>query len=100
MKSIKVNLMFWVAGWVAGVVLMERWRRRGGRYVPVESVEAVAAATASTAPPASPAKPRMPALIVAGAKADAEHVRRLLKQAMPSRFDSVSATASSSARTD
>ncbi len=94
MKSIKMNLMFWVAGWVAGVVLMERWRRHGGRYVPVESVVAVAASSASTAPSASHDKPRTPALIVAGAKADAERVRRLLKQAMPSRSDSVGATAS------
>ncbi len=100
MKSIKVNLMFWVAGWVAGVVLMERWRRHGGRYVPVESVEADAASSASTAPSASVDKPRISALIVAGAKADAERARRLLKQAMPSRSDSVGATASSTTRTD
>ena len=40
MNSIKMYLMFWLTGLVAGVVLMERWRRHGGRYVPVESVEA------------------------------------------------------------
>ena len=100
MKSIKVNLMFWVAGWVAGVVLMERWRRHGGRYVPVESVEAVSASSASTAPSASHDKPRTSALIVAGAKADVERVRRLLNQAMPSRSDSAGAAGSSTTRTD
>ena len=50
MKSIQTNLMFWVAGLVAGLVLMERWRRHGGRYVPVESVEAYVAPSAITAP--------------------------------------------------
>jgi hypothetical protein len=45
-------------------------------------------------------KPRMSVLIVRGAKADAERVRRVLKQAMPSRSDSVGATASSTTRTD
>ena len=94
MEWIKTNLMFWLAGLVAGVVLMERWRRHGGRYVPVESVVAVAASSANTAPPASHDKPRMPTLIVAGVKADAARVRRLLKQAMPSRSDSVGATTS------
>ena len=94
MESIKTNLMFWLAGLVAGVVLMERWRRHGGRYVPVESVEAVAASSTSTAPAASGDKPRMSASILAGAKADAERARRLLRKAMPSRSDSVGATAS------
>jgi hypothetical protein len=94
MRSIKVNLMFWVAGWVAGVILMERWRRHGGRYVPVESVDAVAASSASTVPSASDGKRRTSALIVAGAKADAERIRRLLNQAMPSRSDDVGATTS------
>ena len=100
MKSIKMYLKFWLAGLVAGVVLMERWRRHGGRYVPVESVEADVAPSASTAPSASDDKPRASALIVAGAKADAERVRRLLKKATPAKSDTVGAAASVTTRTD
>ena len=99
MNSIKMYLIFWLTGLVAGVVLMERWRRHGGRYVPVESVEAALARSASTAPAASDDKPRTSALIVAGAKADAERVRRLLKQALPARFDSDGAAAPVTTRT-
>ena len=95
MNSIQTNLMFWVAGLVAGLVLMERWRRHGGRYVPVESVEAYVAPSAIPAPSESDAKPRTSALIVKGAKADAERVGRLIKQALPSRSDNAGATASS-----
>jgi hypothetical protein len=76
MKSIKVNLMFWLAGFVAGVVLLERWRRHGGRYVPVpDGMPGDFGASSTTAP----AKPRMSAAIIAGAKADAAKAKNLIK---------------------
>jgi len=80
MDSIKINLKFWLAGLIAGVILVERWRRRGGRNVPVtEDVRRDAdASPTTTALTESPDKPKVPALIVAGAKADFERVRRVL----------------------
>ncbi len=66
-SSIKLNLKFWLAGLVAGVVLMERWRRYGNRNVALPDE-----------------KPKASTMIVAGAKADAERAKRLLKQTPPS----------------
>jgi hypothetical protein len=64
MKSLNLNFKFWLAGVIAGVILMERWRRYGARSVPAE-------------------KPKTSSLIVAGAKADAERAKRMLKQTTP-----------------
>ena len=79
MTSIELNVRVWLAGLVTGVVLMERWRRHRGRYVPVadlgSDVNAPAASAASTP---SADKPSMSTLILSGAKADAERARRSL----------------------
>ena len=34
MNSMKMYLAFWLSGLIAGVVLVERWRRRGGDLRP------------------------------------------------------------------
>jgi hypothetical protein len=86
MDSIKTNLKFWLAGMIAGIVLMERWRRYGRRNVPVaESVreDDVEASSMTTASTESAVKPKASALIVTGARADAERVRRFLGLATP-----------------
>jgi hypothetical protein len=75
MKSIKLNAMFWLAGLVAGVVLMERWRRHGGRYVPVQDVGDGFDAPATPGSAVSKSKPKTSARILSGAKADAERAR-------------------------
>jgi len=81
MNMLKLNLMFWVAGLTAGIVLMERWRRHGGRYVPVESLDEEGdTSPVSTAPSTPAAKPSTSALILAGVKADAERARRSVNQ--------------------
>jgi hypothetical protein len=63
MKSLNLNFKFWLLGVIAGVILVERWRRYGIRHAPV---------------PAD--KPKASTSIAAGAKADAERAKRLLKQ--------------------
>jgi hypothetical protein len=75
MKSLNLNFKFWLAGVIAGVILMERWRRYGARSA--RAGDAVAASTTSSE------KPKASSLIVAGAKADAERAKRLLKQPTP-----------------
>jgi len=78
MKSMRILLVVWLSGIIAGVVLMERWRRHGGRYVPVETIEV----SVETSPPGSMSATRRPnvvGLVVTGAKLDAERVRRRLR---------------------
>jgi hypothetical protein len=68
MDSIKLNLKFWLAGLIAGVILVERWRRYGARHIP-DGVPGDAA-TSDT--------PKASKKILAGAKADAKRVKDLL----------------------
>ena len=82
MKSMKTYLIVWLAGLVAGLALMERWQRTTGAQAPAaedagETLDADAAATV----PAD--QPRGAAVIVAGAKADAERARQVLVRMAP-----------------
>ena len=84
MRSIRAFAIFWLSGVIAGVVLMERWRRHGGRYVPVEP-EAPAFSSVTVASTGSAGQPNVVRLVVAGAKLDAERVRQRLRPTAPSR---------------
>jgi hypothetical protein len=82
MKSMKTYLIVWLAGLVAGLALMQRWQRTSGLQAPAagdagETVDADAAAMA----PAD--QPRGAAVIVSGAKADAERARQMLVRMAP-----------------
>ncbi len=85
MTSIKTYLAVWLAGLVVGLALMERWRRTSGLGVPAaENVgQAVDTGTAGTPRQASADQPRMSAVVVAGAKADAQRARQLLDRVIP-----------------
>lgn len=82
MKSIRAFAIFWLSGVIAGVVLMERWRRHGGRYVPVEP-EAPAFSSVTVASTGSAGQPNVVRLVVTGAKLDAERVRQRLRPTAP-----------------
>jgi hypothetical protein len=90
MKSMQKYLIVWLSGLVAGFMLMERWQRSSGLPRPeAENVgEAVATDAATTPVKVSADQPKVSAVIVAGAKSDAERARRLLVQAMPWRSTS------------
>ena len=82
MKSMKTYLIVWLGGLVAGLALMERWQRTSGLQVPAagdagKTIEADAAATVLAD------QPRGAAVIVAGAKADAERARQMLVRMTP-----------------
>ena len=82
MKSMKTYLIVWLAGLFAGLALMERWQRTTGAQAPPagnggDTLDADAAATV----PAD--QPRGAAVIVAGAKADAERARQMLVRMAP-----------------
>jgi hypothetical protein len=82
MDSLKPYVIGLLCGFAFGVVLMERWRRTGqlGVSAAGDLEEAVETETASTA---SADQPKVSAVIVAGAKADAQRARQLLERVMP-----------------
>jgi hypothetical protein len=85
MDSLKTYLTVWLSGVVVGLVLMERWHRTSELSVPAaETVGEAVDADAETIPTtASTDHPKVTAVIVAGAKADAQRARQLLEQVMP-----------------
>jgi len=82
MRSIRAFVIFWLSGVIAGVVLMERWRRHGGRYVPAEP-EASAFSSVPVASAGPAGQPNVVRLVVTGAKLDAERVRQRLRPNEP-----------------
>ncbi len=85
MESMKTYLIVWLCGLVTGLILLEHWRRRSGLQVP-----AAANAGVDVEPDAASTPMKVSAVIVAGAKADAERARDLLVRMMP--WASTSAT--------
>jgi hypothetical protein len=80
MKSMRAYLIFWLSGAIAGIILMERWRRHGGRYVPAEPVAAPDVGVPPSRPPTAVANTAsVVGQVVAGAKLDAERVVQRLR---------------------
>ena len=85
MNSMKTYVTVWLSGLIAGLILVERWRRAGGRVVSADESAwgSLETGTAGTASNVSPDKPPVQALVAAGVKADAERARHLLQQVGP-----------------
>jgi hypothetical protein len=83
MKSMRVYLVFWLSGLLAGVILVERWRRNGEVSVPVEPgvPDPLGSSIGSTGSVAPAKRPNLVGLVVNGAKLDAERVRQRVAQA-------------------
>ena len=83
MKSMRAYLIFWLSGAIAGVILVERWRRRGGQYVSAEPVPEPDVVAPPTGPLTTAAANTASAVgqVVAGAKLDAERVVQRLRPA-------------------
>lgn len=87
MESIKTQLIVWLSGFVAGLVVMESWRRLGDRSGPTaEGVGDFTDTDVARAPSAD--KPKGLKSIVAGATAEAERARKLVGQMIPWAKDS------------
>jgi hypothetical protein len=85
MSSVKTYLVIWLSGMVAGLVLLERWRRLGGHTeleMPTMG-DGSQPDTASTTPPEPAEKPKVTAMIATGAKADVERARQLFEKVTP-----------------
>ncbi len=75
----RVYLVFWLSGLIAGVILVERWRRNGDLAVVVVepgTPETLDGSTTSAGSSAPAKKPNLVGLVVTGAKIDAERVRQ------------------------
>lgn len=83
MNSMKTYLIVWVAGLVAGLILMERWQRTSGLLAPTAEDEGEATGTAGTAAKVPADQPTASEVIVAGARADVERARRLVERMSP-----------------
>jgi hypothetical protein len=89
MQTFKMFLAGWLSGLVVGLVLSERWRR--SVLVPAADKEGEAIETdpASAAIKTPADQPKVSAVIVTGAKADAERALQFFRRVMP--FGSTSA---------
>ena len=78
----RVYLVFWLSGLLAGVILVERWRRNGEVSVPLEpgTPETLGSSPGSTGPSAPAKRPNIVGLVVTGAKLDAERVKQRVAQ--------------------
>ena len=85
MDSMRTYLLVWLGGVIAGVIIMERWRRTGRGLIPtaVSTADAVETTTATNASKMSPDKPKVSAVLVAGAKADADRLRHFVQRVTP-----------------
>ena len=85
MDSMKTYLLVWLGGVIAGVVIMERWRRTGRRLIPTaeSTADAVQTTTATDASKESLDKPKVSTVLVVGAKADADRFRHFVQRATP-----------------
>jgi hypothetical protein len=86
MNSMKMYLAFWLSGLIAGVVLVERWRRRGGTYVPAEpsGQNVLDTLPQATVPKVPASASNLVDLVVTGAKLDLDSVRQWSRRRMVS----------------
>ncbi len=89
MNSMRIYFAFWLSGLIAGVVLMERWRRRGEDYeaaVPNVSdvVDEPRQADVSKVPASGS---NLVGLVVTGARLDAQSARQWFERRKASLSD-------------
>ena len=85
MSSMKTYLLVWLGGVIAGVIIMERWRRTGRGLIPTAAsrADATETTTATNASEVSADKPKVSATLIAGAKADADRFRHFVRRVTP-----------------
>ncbi len=77
MNAMKLYVLIWLSGLITGIVLMERWRRRGGRTLRVElDGPEWNTPTTGTGADAPTRGPNLARVVVSGAKLDAASARR------------------------
>ena len=81
----KPYLLGWLSGLLTGLILVERWHRKGALHFlePDDVEQAVELGAPTDARRPSPKEPPVTTMIVTAAKADAERARELLGRAVP-----------------
>ena len=82
MESMKTQIIVWLSGFVAGLVVMESWRRLGDRSSPTAQGVGDSSDTDVARPPSAD-KPKGLRSIVAGATAEAERARQTVGRVLP-----------------
>jgi len=85
MNSLRTYAILWLSGLIAGVIVMERWRRTGKRLIPPPSSAHDDAGTpsASSASMSSGGTPKVTWVLVTGARSDAARVHQFVKRVTP-----------------
>ena len=85
MNSLRTYAIVWLSGVIAGVVIMERWRRTGKRLIPPPSSagDVAETPTASSASRSSRGTQPVTWVLVAGARSDAVRVQQFVKRMTP-----------------
>jgi hypothetical protein len=83
MNTMRNYLAFWVAGLLAGMILMERWHRSADGPEPSnsEAIQSHGDASPTVKPKAPMDVSNLVNLVVTGAKLDVQSVRRRVTQA-------------------
>jgi hypothetical protein len=88
MTTMRNYLTIWLAGLIAGLILMERWQSRAEELEPAAS--ATNRSDGDVAPPVEPAAPKDSAnlveLVVTGARLDVQSVRQWVSRTSTSRI--------------
>lgn len=92
MESMKTQLIVWLSGFVAGLVVMESLRRLGDRSDSMAEGGGDVVAAGATRP-ASADKPKGLKSIIAGATSEADRARQMVSQMMPWVKDSTASLA-------
>ena len=84
MKALKPYLVGWVSGLLTGLIMMERWHRKGVlHFLEPDGVEPGVELGEPTTAKVPGDQPTVTGVIVAAAKADAGRARELLLRASP-----------------
>jgi hypothetical protein len=83
MSSLRTYAILWFSGLIAGVVIMERWRRTGKRLIPSAPSTGNVGATPATGSPSTHSKPKVTTVLVTGARTDVERVQQFVKRVTP-----------------
>jgi hypothetical protein len=85
MNTARTYAILWLSGLIAGVIVMERWRRTGKRLIPTASSTrddaAQPAGTASST--SSRGTPAVSWILVAGARSDARRAQQFVRRVTP-----------------
>ena len=83
MNTLRTYAILWLSGLIAGVIVMERWRRTGKRLIPPPPSARTAAETVTGGSTSSATPPTMSWVGIAGARSDAARAQQFVRRVAP-----------------